>query len=163
MFGWLSRAAAPDLAPEPLQVLGVVLAAEPLRGDDLEGDQSVQAGLSGLVDDPHAAAVERPDDLEAGQLVAGLEFGSRPRRARLTVGLLAAWMLGVQTGQISRMSAGTGPGWGVPSCARRGIAASGKPCTASRVRGDSGGRMPGTRSRSRGCPTLVIGPDGRLC
>src|SRR5262249_48074500 len=47
------------------------------RPDHLDGDQAVEAELAGLVDDPHAAVAEDPDQLEVAELAAELPSGER--------------------------------------------------------------------------------------
>ena len=62
------RAAVLHLLLEPLAGLRV---AEPVRGDDLQGDDAVEAELFRLVDHAHAAAVDLVEDLEPGDDLSG--------------------------------------------------------------------------------------------
>ena len=68
MFGWF-RELGQRLAPEARQPYGV---PGTLRGEELQGDEPVEASLPGLVHHPHAAAAEQAEDLVAGHLGRGL-------------------------------------------------------------------------------------------
>ena len=55
------------LAPEPLQALGILGI---LLGQELQGDAAAEAGVLGLVDDPHAAAAQWLQDAVVGDGLA---------------------------------------------------------------------------------------------
>jgi hypothetical protein len=52
-MGMVEGGGGAGLAPEPLQALGI---PGILLGQELEGDTAAEAGVLGLVDDPHTAA-----------------------------------------------------------------------------------------------------------
>ena len=70
MLGW-SRAEA-AWASCRNRCLAVVVGGE-VRGQELDGDGALQAGVLGLVDDGHAACAELAGDLIRAELGAGGE------------------------------------------------------------------------------------------
>jgi hypothetical protein len=70
---------------EPLLPLGI---GDPLRRQDLDGDQAVQVGVPGLIDDPHAALAQLLEDLVVADGLAnhGRPPGRRIGPARLPCG-----------------------------------------------------------------------------
>ena len=74
--GMVQGGGGAGLAPEPLQPLGI---PGILLGQELEGDAAAEAGVLGLVDDPHAAAAERLQREVVGE---GLADRDRARVAR---------------------------------------------------------------------------------
>ena len=98
MLVWCSRAAACGLAKEPLQPRG---RGHPGRRQDLQRHVPAERLLLRLVDDPHAAAADLPQDAEVAQPLQRARrkgrAGALPRPRELAV-----------SGRISSMSKSVG-------------------------------------------------------